>query len=118
MKYIRFNDSIIDTALFLQLQDLSTVLSGIPELEFEYNYGSFLDSVNSKVTASHFLGKRQPRGKGCRIENGCTSQDDWDPSSFEREGFTVLSGKSSRKAGFQSFRQSCLPYLKMYDLKN
>ena len=54
MKYIRFNDSVIDTALFLQLQDLSTVLSGIPELEFEYNYGSFLDSVHRKVTASHF----------------------------------------------------------------
>ncbi|MFJ7746787.1 vWA domain-containing protein [Peribacillus sp. NPDC097295] len=54
MKYIRFNDSIIDTALFLQLQDLSTVLSGIPELEFEYNYGSILDSVHRKVTASHF----------------------------------------------------------------
>lgn len=54
MKYIRFNDSVIDTALFLQLQDLSTVLSGIPELEFEYNYGSLLDSVHSKVTASHF----------------------------------------------------------------
>ena len=54
MKYIRFNDSIIDTALFLQLQDLSTVLSGIPELEFEYNYGSFIDLIEYKVTASHF----------------------------------------------------------------
>ncbi|MFI8495063.1 vWA domain-containing protein [Peribacillus butanolivorans] len=54
MKYIRFNDSIIDTALFLQLQDLSTVLSGIPDLEFEYNYGSFIDLIQTKVTASHF----------------------------------------------------------------
>lgn len=54
MKYIRFNDSKVDTSLFLQLQDLSTVLSGIPDLEFEYNYGSFIDVVDKKVTASHF----------------------------------------------------------------
>ncbi|MGM9957071.1 MAG: vWA domain-containing protein [Peribacillus sp.] len=70
MKYIRFNDSIIDTALFLQLQDLSTVLSGIPELEFEYNYGSFLDSVNSKVTASHFWenGNQEVKAAGLKTD--------------------------------------------------
>ena len=54
MKYIRFNDSKVDTSLFLQLQDLSTVLSGIPDLEFEYNYGTFIDVLDKKVTASHF----------------------------------------------------------------
>jgi nitric oxide reductase activation protein len=54
MKFIRFNDSKVDTSLFLQLQDLSTVLSGIPDLEFEYNYGTFIDIIEKKVTASHF----------------------------------------------------------------
>ncbi|WP_110927302.1 vWA domain-containing protein [Bacillus massiliglaciei] len=52
MKFIRFNDSVIDTGLFLQLQDLSTVLSGDPEMEFEFNYGSFVDLKLKKVTAS------------------------------------------------------------------
>ncbi|MFD9628592.1 vWA domain-containing protein [Peribacillus muralis] len=70
MKYIRFNDSIIDTALFLQLQDLSTVLSGIPDLEFEYNYGSFIDLAEKKVTASHFWenGNKEVKEAGLKTD--------------------------------------------------
>src|SRR4051812_49108116 len=63
MKYIRFNDSKVDTSLFLQLQDLSTVLSGIPDLEFEYNYGTFIDLIDKKVTASHFWENGDPEVK-------------------------------------------------------
>lgn len=54
MKYIRFNDSKVDTGLFLQLQDLATVLTNIDDLEFEYNFGSFIDIFEKKITASHF----------------------------------------------------------------
>ena len=61
MKYIRFNDSKVDTSLFLQLQDLSTVLSGIPDLEFEYNYGTFIDIIEKKSQRVIF-GKRRSRG--------------------------------------------------------
>ncbi|RDW17256.1 vWA domain-containing protein [Oceanobacillus chungangensis] len=51
----RFHDnSRVDTNIFLQLQDLSTVLSGDPEINFEYNFGSFIDVINHKVTASRF----------------------------------------------------------------
>lgn len=60
MKYIRFNDSKVDAGLFLQLQDLSTVLSGIPHLEFEYNYGSFINLMDKKVTASHLWDNGEP----------------------------------------------------------
>ena len=49
MKFIRFNDSKVDTSLFLQLQDLSTVLSGIPDLEFEYNYERLSMSLTKKL---------------------------------------------------------------------
>ncbi len=63
MKYIRFNDSKVDTSLFLQLQDLSTVLSGIPDLEFEYNYGTFIDIIEKKITASHFWENGDPEVK-------------------------------------------------------
>ncbi|MFD2045235.1 vWA domain-containing protein [Ornithinibacillus salinisoli] len=51
----RFNDKKVDTNLFLQLQDLSTVLSNNPDIAFEYNYGSFIDMVDHKVTASRFF---------------------------------------------------------------
>lgn len=54
MKYIRFNDKKVDTGLFLQLQDLATVLTNMEDLEFEYNFGSFIDIFNRKITASHF----------------------------------------------------------------
>ncbi|MUK88399.1 VWA domain-containing protein [Ornithinibacillus sp. L9] len=51
----RFNDKKVDTNLFLQLEDLSTVLSNDPEIAYEYNYGSFIDMVDHKVTASRFF---------------------------------------------------------------
>ncbi|MFZ3579770.1 vWA domain-containing protein [Virgibacillus sp. DJP39] len=54
MKYNRWDDSKIDTNLFLQLQDLATILSGQPNLKFEYKYGSYIDLIDEKVTGSHF----------------------------------------------------------------
>ncbi|MFD1849305.1 vWA domain-containing protein [Oceanobacillus bengalensis] len=48
----RFHDLKVDTNLFLQLQDLSTVLSAHPDLTFEYNFGSFIDKSNMRITAS------------------------------------------------------------------
>ncbi|MFC4023359.1 vWA domain-containing protein [Oceanobacillus longus] len=53
----RFHDSKVDTDLFMQLQDLTTVLSGNPDMDFEHNYGSFIDLIDSKVTASRFWDK-------------------------------------------------------------
>ncbi|ASN06196.1 vWA domain-containing protein [Virgibacillus necropolis] len=54
MKYNRWDDSKVDTNLFLQLQDLSTILSNKQDLKFEYTYGSFIDLIDEKVTGSHF----------------------------------------------------------------
>ncbi|MEC5423562.1 VWA domain-containing protein [Virgibacillus sp. C22-A2] len=48
----RFHNAKIDTNLFLQLQDLATVLSEDPDLKFEYSYRSYIDVVDKKVTAS------------------------------------------------------------------
>lgn len=52
MKYNKWNDAKVDTNLYLQLQDLATVLSGLPELKFEYAYGSAIDIIDQKVTGS------------------------------------------------------------------
>lgn len=41
-----------DTNLVLQLQDLVTVLSEQPDFTFEYSYGSFVDIINNRLTAS------------------------------------------------------------------
>ncbi|WP_010097292.1 vWA domain-containing protein [Ornithinibacillus scapharcae] len=49
-----FNDARVDTSLFLQLQDLATVLSGDANLKFEYSYGSIVDITEYKLTASRF----------------------------------------------------------------
>lgn len=54
MKPILFNDSRIDTKLFLQLQDLGAVLAKMEDLSFEYNYGTFIDLSARIVTASHY----------------------------------------------------------------
>ena len=52
MKYNRWNDSKVDTNLYLQLQDLSTVLADDPDLAFEYQYGSTIDIIHKKITGS------------------------------------------------------------------
>ncbi|SHF83069.1 vWA domain-containing protein [Ornithinibacillus halophilus] len=56
----RFNNKKVDTNLFLQLQDLTTVLSGNRDLEFEFNFGSFIDVIDHKVTASRFWDNTKP----------------------------------------------------------
>ncbi|WP_088105361.1 vWA domain-containing protein [Halalkalibacter urbisdiaboli] len=58
MKFISFNDSKIDTNLFLQLQDLASILAEDEELEFEYQFGHFLDRKGHRITASHFWDNR------------------------------------------------------------
>ncbi|MBS3681038.1 VWA domain-containing protein [Ornithinibacillus massiliensis] len=49
-----FNDARVDTSLFLQLQDLANVLSGDATIKFEYNFGSIVDLIDFKLTASRF----------------------------------------------------------------
>ncbi|TFJ94163.1 vWA domain-containing protein [Lentibacillus salicampi] len=48
----RFRESNIDTGLYLQLQDMASVLSGIPDLKFDYTFGSAIDNEHFKITAS------------------------------------------------------------------
>ncbi|WP_156288620.1 vWA domain-containing protein [Oceanobacillus salinisoli] len=48
----RFHDRKVDTNFFMQLQDLTTVLSGNPNVAFEFSFGSFIDIIDEKVTAS------------------------------------------------------------------
>lgn len=52
MKFNRWIDTTVDTSLFLLLQDLSTVLSGIPDLQFEYTFGSYINITENVVTGS------------------------------------------------------------------
>ncbi|GAA0614363.1 nitric oxide reductase activation protein NorD [Virgibacillus siamensis] len=53
MKYNRWDDSKIDTALYMLLQDLTTVFSNQPDLTFEYKHGSFIDIPEKTVSGSH-----------------------------------------------------------------
>ncbi|MBM7601586.1 nitric oxide reductase activation protein [Virgibacillus halotolerans] len=52
MRFNQWIDTSVDTSLFLLLQDLSTVLSGNPDLKFEYSFGSYIDITNNIVTGS------------------------------------------------------------------
>ncbi|MFC3041273.1 vWA domain-containing protein [Virgibacillus xinjiangensis] len=60
---MRFRETNVDTHLFLQLQDLSSVLSGISGLKFDYAYGSAIDINEYKVTASSNWGIGNARAK-------------------------------------------------------
>jgi len=48
----RWHETAIDTRLFFQLQDLTTVLSKLEYLSFDYTYGSYIDPENKILTAS------------------------------------------------------------------
>ncbi|KPH71135.1 MULTISPECIES: vWA domain-containing protein [Bacillaceae] len=48
----RFHNSKVDTDLFMQLQDLSSVLTENEKTAFEYSFGSYIDIIDNKVTAS------------------------------------------------------------------
>ncbi|MFD1067260.1 vWA domain-containing protein [Oceanobacillus locisalsi] len=50
----RFHQSKVDTHLFMQLQDLTTVLAKNEQLQFESSFGSFIDLTENKVTAGRF----------------------------------------------------------------
>ncbi|RPF54408.1 vWA domain-containing protein [Aquisalibacillus elongatus] len=51
---IKFNNSIIDAKLFAELQDMAMVLSKVPDLEFDYQFGHYVHFENRKLSASHF----------------------------------------------------------------
>lgn len=48
----KWNDTEIDSAFYLQMQDLTTVLTGEPSFTFMYSYGSFVDIINGELTGS------------------------------------------------------------------
>lgn len=53
----RFHDSRVNTKIFMQLQDLTTVLAANPELNFSYSYGAVADLFANKITASRYWEK-------------------------------------------------------------
>ncbi|WP_284141179.1 VWA domain-containing protein [Virgibacillus sp. LDC-1] len=50
----RFHNQKVDTGLFLQLQDLTTVLSRHAKLSFSFQNGAIIDLVHQQVSASRF----------------------------------------------------------------
>ncbi|RKD24334.1 hypothetical protein BEP19_08025 [Ammoniphilus oxalaticus] len=54
MKYIVLDDKKVDTALFLQLQDLACVLSRTEDLKFKFDFGHYVDLRHRVITASRF----------------------------------------------------------------
>lgn len=54
MLQTHWHESSFDPHLYLQLQDLTTVLSDIEEMTFEFTYGSYIDVVEKRLTANTF----------------------------------------------------------------
>lgn len=54
---VRFYDSEVNTKIFMQLQDMTTVFAENAGLQFEYGYGAVIDLHANKITASRFWEK-------------------------------------------------------------
>lgn len=85
-----FNDARVDTSLFLQLQDLANVLSGDATIKFEYNFGSIVDLIDYKLTASRF----------------------WDNTSYEIKEAGLKTDVYLRAIG--TLRHSTIPEMKAF----
>ena len=51
---MKFDKTIVDAKLFTELQDLASVLSKVPDLEFDYQFGHYINLKDRKISASHF----------------------------------------------------------------
>ncbi|AZB43177.1 VWA domain-containing protein [Bacillus sp. FJAT-42376] len=58
MRFIKFNDSQIDSFLFMELSDLAKTLSKNPDLELEYAPYSYLNPAENKIYLTHFWDHR------------------------------------------------------------
>lgn len=54
MKFIKFNDSTIDSFLFMMLTDLAKTLTRSSEVEVEYGVQSYYNPFEKKIYMSHF----------------------------------------------------------------
>ncbi|MGR3206969.1 vWA domain-containing protein [Bacillus glycinifermentans] len=54
MKFIKFNDSKIDSLLFMELTDLAKTLAKSDQVEVEYGVQSYYNPFEKKVYMSHF----------------------------------------------------------------
>lgn len=63
MKFIKFNDKVIDTTLFIQLQDLVHLLMEDNEYELNFGFGHYIELENKELTVSHFWDNRSQEDK-------------------------------------------------------
>ncbi|MEH6944280.1 vWA domain-containing protein [Bacillus sp. JJ722] len=54
MRFIKFNDSTVDSALYIQLQGIAHILTDNENFTFEMAYGHQIDPLKMVITASHF----------------------------------------------------------------
>ncbi|MGE6629745.1 VWA domain-containing protein [Bacillus sp. NPDC077027] len=59
MKFIKFNDSRIDSFLFMELTDLAKTLAKSDDVELEYGVQSYYDPFEKKIYISHFWDDRK-----------------------------------------------------------
>ncbi|MBD1379006.1 vWA domain-containing protein [Metabacillus arenae] len=60
MKFIKFNDSQIDSFLFMELSDLVKTLTKSESVEVEYSVHSYYNPLDRKIYLSHFWDHRTP----------------------------------------------------------
>ncbi|MDT1118455.1 VWA domain-containing protein [Bacillus altitudinis] len=58
MKFIKFNDSRIDSFLFMELTDLAKTLAKSDDVELEYGVQSYYEPFEKKIFISHFWDDR------------------------------------------------------------
>ncbi|PNU24534.1 hypothetical protein C1954_07655 [Bacillus stratosphericus] len=59
MKFIKFNDSRIDSFLFMELTDLAKTLAKSDDVELEYGVQSYYEPFEKKIFISHFWDDRK-----------------------------------------------------------
>ncbi|WP_050615273.1 nitric oxide reductase activation protein NorD [Bacillus testis] len=54
MKYIKFNDTVVDASMAISLRNMARLLSGNEEVQFEFGFGHQIKLQGPSISASHF----------------------------------------------------------------
>lgn len=73
MKFIKFNDSRIDSFLFMELTDLAKTLAKSDDVELEYGVHSYYEPFEKKIFISHFWDDRKQEDMTAGLKVMCSS---------------------------------------------
>lgn len=116
MKFIKFNDSKIDSLLFMELTDLAKTLAKSDQVEVEYGVQSYYNPFEKKIYMSHFWKDRNHRDMVDGLKSDVYLRSIGSRYSSMKDFSRMLD--SARKYQFKSLAKQLFMLLRISELKS